>query len=263
MSNTNAPTSSMIETTEDLFLDGKVRLIQPVEGYRAATDPVLLAASIPARSGQKVLDIGCGVGAASFCLRARVQGLKIWGLELQEQLWQIALENRRLNQAEDDIEFIHGDLLDRNLDLPFQSFDHVMANPPYFEAGSINSPPNDIKATAHVEGDARLNSWVDFALRMVKPKGTITFILRTERLEDLLLAIRGRLGELTLFPIWSHDPVLPQAKPAKRFILSGRPNLRSPMQISPGLVIHEADGNYRQQAQDILRHGAALTLRCQ
>ena len=65
--------------TYDLFLNGKLKIIQPSDGYRAATDPVFLAASIQANSGQTVLDIGSGVGVASLCLGARIKGLSLNG----------------------------------------------------------------------------------------------------------------------------------------------------------------------------------------
>jgi tRNA1(Val) A37 N6-methylase TrmN6 len=75
----SAPEFKPGETREDRLLGGRVRLLQPLKGYRAATDPVLLAAAVAARPGQRVLDLGCGAGAAVFCLAARVPGLEpIW-----------------------------------------------------------------------------------------------------------------------------------------------------------------------------------------
>ena len=71
------------EPSDDRFLCGRLRLLQPRKGYRAATDPVLLAAACPATSGDRVLDLGCGAGAAALCLGLRVPGLALSGLELQ------------------------------------------------------------------------------------------------------------------------------------------------------------------------------------
>ena len=69
--------------TEDAFLGGRLRLLQPAKGYRAGVDPVLLAASVPAKAGQRVLELGCGVGAALLCLGRRVPGLSLTGVEIQ------------------------------------------------------------------------------------------------------------------------------------------------------------------------------------
>ncbi|WP_348656358.1 methyltransferase, partial [uncultured Sulfitobacter sp.] len=69
--------------TRDAFLGGKLHLWQPRKGYRAGVDPVLLAATVPAQAGQRVLELGCGVGAVSLCLGARVPGLQLTGVEIQ------------------------------------------------------------------------------------------------------------------------------------------------------------------------------------
>jgi tRNA1Val (adenine37-N6)-methyltransferase len=71
------------ELTRDGFLGGRLALLQPRDGYRAGTDPVLLAAFVPAREGESVLDLGCGAGTAALCLAARVPVLELHGLELQ------------------------------------------------------------------------------------------------------------------------------------------------------------------------------------
>jgi tRNA1(Val) A37 N6-methylase TrmN6 len=250
------------ELSEDLFLGGKVHLLQPVKGYRAATDPVFLAASIPARAGQSVLDVGCGVGAAGFCLAARVEGVKISGIDIQKKLIEIGEQNRVLNKMEERVRFVCADLLYRSMDPLPNSFDHVIANPPFYEAGSGHRPPNEIKARAHMEvkDGATVQHWVDYMLRMAKPKGTVTCINRVERLEETLAALQGRVGELILFPIWSMNPSGTQARGAKRFILQGRKGIKTPLKFANGLVVHEDDGSYTAQSKAILQDGAALAL---
>ena len=82
--------AELIATSDDMLFGGRVKLRQPVDGYRVAIDPVLLAAAVPARDEDPVLDIGCGTGAASLCLAARVQGCKVVGLERDHALAQLA-----------------------------------------------------------------------------------------------------------------------------------------------------------------------------
>ena len=72
-----------LETTEDALLGGRVRLLQLRRGYRVAVDSVLLAASVEASAGARILDLGCGTGAVALCLAARVPGVTVVGLELQ------------------------------------------------------------------------------------------------------------------------------------------------------------------------------------
>src|ERR1700744_1635545 len=94
----------MAGISEDRLLDGRVLLRQPEEGYRAAIDPVLLAAAVTASGNEMVLDLGSGVGAASLCLAARVAGCRVFGLELQQPLVALARQNIEINGVTGPVE---------------------------------------------------------------------------------------------------------------------------------------------------------------
>jgi tRNA1(Val) A37 N6-methylase TrmN6 len=241
--------------SEDSLLGGRVRLRQPVAGYRAAIDPVLLAAAVPAREGDTVLDIGCGFGAATLCLAARVPGARITGIERERDLVRLAGDNILLNQMGGMVGAMVGDLLRPPRRLEPGTFAHIMANPPYLEGAQATKPADPGRAAARVEGEADLAAWVRFALTMVRGKGSITFIHRADRLEQLLGAFAGRAGEIVLFPLW---PGL--AKPARRIIVRARKGVATPTALLPGLILHEADGRYTPAADAVLRGGAALAL---
>ena len=244
------------EFTEDALLGGRVRLRQPRTGYRAAIDPVLLAAAAPAEPGMAVLDIGTGSGAAALVLATRVAGCRVTGLEVQRDLVRLAAENVALNGLEGRVEVMAGDLRRPPPRLAPGSFDLVMANPPHLEAGRAVPPPDPGKATAHVEGAADLDDWVRFAVLMARAKGTVVVIHRADRLDGLLAALHGRLGELAVFPLW---PVA-DGRPAKRVLVRGRKDVRGPLRLLPGLVLHRADDGYTDAAEAVLRDGAALAL---
>jgi tRNA1(Val) A37 N6-methylase TrmN6 len=244
-------------TTEDSLLGGRVRLLQGKDGYRAAIDPVLLAAATPAGPGQRVLDLGCGAGAASLCLAARVSGLKISGLDLQLGLIDLAQQNAALNECGDVLRFVCGDLLEPPSDITDKPFDHVMANPPFLEAGSGHPPPEPAKAIANVEGAATLDDWVQAAAAAVGHKGSVTFIHRGDRIDDLLAAFHGVLGGVIVLPLWPGP-----GKPAKRVIVSGRRGVTSPAQINPGLTLHESNGAFSEAANAILQDASGLSLKC-
>ena len=239
----------------DTLLGGQVQLRQPAQGYRVAMDTVLLAASVPAASTETLLDIGCGVGAAALCFACRVPGARATGIELQPELAVLAVENAARNDMADRVKFIEGDLLDPPPELATHGFDHVIANPPYLPADSADPSPVESKALSNVEGEARLADWVEFALRMARPKGGITFIHRADRLDELLAPFQGRAGSVIVFPLW------PKAgREAKRVIVRARPGVKAPMRIAAGMVMHEDDGAYTPDALSILRDGAALVL---
>jgi tRNA1(Val) A37 N6-methylase TrmN6 len=246
----NAP-----ETTEDTLLGGRVRLRQPLSGYRAAIDPVLLAAAVPAGHQDHVLDIGSGTGAASLCLAARVPQCRITGIDVERDAVRLASENAQANGVADRVVFVRGDLLQPPPRLAPGGFDHAMANPPYLPGHSATRPPDRGKAAAHVEGPADLGAWVRFALAMVRTKGSVTVIHRADRLEALLAAFHGKAGEIVVFPLWPGS-----RRPAKRVLVRARKGVATPTKLSAGLVLHETDGRYTEAAEAILRTGAALDL---
>jgi tRNA1(Val) A37 N6-methylase TrmN6 len=130
-----------------------------------------------------------------------------------------------------------------------------MANPPYLQDGAATPSPDAGKARANVEGDAALADWVRFALAMVRPKGSVTFIHRADRLDALLAAMAGKAGDIAVFPLWPGN-----GKPASRIIVRARKGVATPTRLLPGLVLHEADGRYTAAADAVLREGAGLVL---
>lgn len=244
------------DITEDSLLGGRVTLRQPAKGYRAAIDPVLLAAAIPATDGENVLDVGSGVGAASLCLAARVAGCRLFGVEILRDLVRLAVDNAALNGFEDRIDMMVGDLTRPPPRLAAGSFHHVMTNPPFIEAGRAEPSPHGVKAKATMESSSDLAAWIDFCIKMVRYKGTITLIHRADRLHELLGCLGGRTGSLIVYPLW---PTAAGGRPAKRVIVQAVKGGAGPLRLSPGLALH-ADGGYAPEAEAVLRHGAGLTL---
>lgn len=241
--------------SEDYLLNGRVLVRQPVDGYRIAIDPIILAASINAQPGETIIDLGAGVGAASLCLAARIPECRIVALEIQRTSVRLAAENIALNNMRDKIEILHGDLLQPPPRLAAGTYAHVMTNPPYLEAIKGRPSPNDHKALSNVESTVTLEQWARFALLMVRPKGTVTFIHRADRLDEILSYFQGKLGDITIFPLWPGNN-----KPAKRIIIRGRKNSNAPLKILPGLVLHLEDGRYTPEAENILRNAYPINI---
>lgn len=242
------------------LLGGRVRLRQPAVGYRVAIDPVLLAAAVPARDGETVLDVGAGVGAAALCLAARVPGARVVGLEMQRELARLAAENVIENAFDERIDVLIGDLKRPPPKLGPRSFDHVFANPPYQEAERARPSPDPLKAASNVEGEAKLADWLAFCLTMAKSGGTVTVIHRADRLPALLAGLAPRTGGLVVYPIWPRDPAFAPDVAAKRVIVQARVGSRAPLRLLGGLIVHDADGRYTDAAETVLRHAGALAL---
>jgi tRNA1(Val) A37 N6-methylase TrmN6 len=248
--------ASLGPLTDDRLLDGRVNLAQPVNGYRAAIDPVLLAAFVPARGGERVLELGAGAGAASLCLAARVPGVRVEGLEQDAATVALARANALRNAFQPTPLFHLGDLArpsDHGL-FDHSLFDHAFANPPFLEAMAATAPADARRAAAHVEGAAGLGLWVASLVRSVRHRGTISLIHRADRLDGLLAAFDRQVGGIVILPLW------PKAgRPAKRVLVRAVKGSRAALTLSAGLVLHQADGKFTAAAEAILRGGGSLT----
>lgn len=240
------------QTTEDALLDGRVRVTQPATGYRAAIDPVLLAAALPVRLGAHVLDAGSGVGTAGLCLAARVPDCRIVLLERQPDLARLAQANIAANGFSERMEAVCGDLAAPPPGTQ-ATFDAVMTNPPFAAAGSGTAPPDPSKAQAHVEDGIDLAGWIDLCARRLKTGGWLAVIHRADRIDSLIAALGGRFGAITILPLWPK-----QGHPAKRVVILARKGSKTPATLAPGLILHEEDGRFTAEALAILRGGGPL-----
>lgn len=246
------------DLTEDGFLGGRLRISQPRAGYRAAMDPVLLAAACAARAGESVLELGCGAGVTSLCLGHRTAGLSLTGLELQPAYAALARENAARNDV--PFEVIEGDLAQMPPELRARSFDHVIANPPYF--GATDGTPAADPGRERAQREATpIAAWLDAGLKRLRPEGWITLIQQADRLGDLLTGLQGRAGAITVLPI------APRAgRPARRVIVTARKGAKTPLKLLAPLILHAAPEHSRdvedltEIARAILRDAQELPI---
>lgn len=244
----------MTETRIDGFLGGRLRIEQPARGYRSGADAVMLAAACPARSGQQVLELGCGAGVATLCLGWRVAGLGLTGIERQADYAALARRNAAANGL--DCEILTGDLADPPPALRARSFDHVMMNPPYFLAGTAAPDPG--RAAARQE-ETPLAVWLDAALRRLRPGGWLTAIQRADRLDGLIAGLFGRAGAISVRPLAARA-----GQEAGRVIVTARKGARGPLRLLAPFVLHAAARHDRDgedltpEAAAVLRNGAPI-----
>ncbi|MEM9126846.1 MAG: methyltransferase [Pseudomonadota bacterium] len=238
------------------FLGGRVRLWQPVAGYRAGVDPILLAASVPAVAGQSVLDLGCGAGAACLCLEARVPGLQLTGVELQAPYADLARRNAAENHVGLDV--YECDLTGLPSDLRQRQFDHVIANPPYYQGGG-HSPAADKGRNLALSERTPLKDWVTVAAKRLSPRGYLHMIQKADRLPDMLSACAGLLGSIEVLPICARI-----GRNAELVVLRARKDGRAAFRLHAGLILHqgaqhdEDRENYTAAISDVLRNAAPL-----
>lgn len=243
--------------TDDAFLDGRLNLLQPRNGYRAATDPVLLAASVSPQPGSRVLDLGCGVGTAALCLGARLPGLSLHGVEIQNDYADLARRNGARNEI--PMTVYDADIRAMPDPLRMQSFDAVIMNPPWHDEAVIASPARD-RDKANRLVDVTLAIWLAAALTRLKPGGLLALIQRSAWLPEILNALATRTGDIAVLPLVSRE-----GRDAKRVIVHARKGTAGPFRLASPLVLHTGSGHVQDGMDDlspiaraILREGAGL-----
>ncbi|HYG26852.1 MAG TPA: methyltransferase [Caulobacteraceae bacterium] len=243
----------MSDVTEDDLLDGRIRLRQPRAGYRAGLDAALLAAACDAGPGERVIDVGCGVGGAMLAAAARRPEARFVGFERDARAAALARENIALNGVGARCEVVEGDVAAGFRALGLEPFHHALCNPPFFDDARELRAPSHAKSGAWM-ADAGLAGWCAFLLKAVREGGTITVIHRADRLADLLGLLGDKAGSFRVRPI---HPFADEA--AKRVLVRAVKTGKAPLALLPPLVLHAREGGaHTPLTEDILRGRGTL-----
>lgn len=246
------------EFTEDAFLGGRLRLRQPKSGHRAGHDAMLLAAATAARAGDRVVDLGAGVGAAGLAVAKRVAGIALVLVEIDPELAALARNNAAANALEAEVV-----VLDVGCEagafaaagLGPDSVDVVLMNPPFNDAARHRASPHKAREIAHVATAATLESWIHASRRMLKSGGVLTLIWRADGLAEVLAALDRGFGSLRILPVHG-DPAAPAIRVLIRAIKGGK----VPAEIHPALLLNDESALPNKQVQEILAGKAIVPL---
>lgn len=260
---TDAPRAGETEValTDDAFLGGTLKILQPRTGYRAGLDAVMLAAAVPTAPGSVgVLDVGAGVGTAGLCVARRLPAAEVVLFEREPKLAAVAIENIGRNGLAERVRVVAGEVGIsaaglKVLGLTEESFTCVIANPPYHRADEGTAASDTGKAASHAMPEEDLDRWARFLARMTAPGGSVTLVYKAEALIRVLAALDSRFGALKLLPL------APRAgAPAHRIIVQGTKGSRAPPVLLAPVALHAADGAFTPEVQAILRSGSPLPM---
>jgi tRNA1(Val) A37 N6-methylase TrmN6 len=245
--------------TEDAVLGGRLRLRQPVDGHRVGHDAILLAAACPALSGERVADLGAGVGAAGLAVALRVAGVAVVLIEVDAQLAALARENAQLNGLEDRVSVLQLDVTESAKafaasGLQPETVTRVLLNPPFNDPRRQRSSPDPIRRLAHSAAPGGLAAWIETAKRILRPHGTVTLIWRADALDEVLRALQA-FGAISVLPIHSRP-----GQAAIRVIVRATRSSRAPLTLLPGFFLNDASGRASAEAECLLRGAATLPL---
>lgn len=228
------------------LLGGQVKLHQPEFGFRAAIDTVLLASSVIGKSGEKLLDLGCGTGGAGLSAAGFNPGLQVYGLDIQSDLIAIAKFNASEN-AQDADNFQTGSVTDKPQQ--YEYFDHVIANPPYQQSSERLVSPDQVReqAFAHSESSS-LADWISYAHKVLKQKGRLSIIHRADMLQQILYLCGTKFGA---YEIWQLQPR--EEQDAKRVIVQMVKGRQPLTQLHRPIILHKEDGRYTERTDQLLK----------
>lgn len=252
-----------MSVSDDAFLGGRLKILQPRQGYRAGLDAVMLASAVSEREGSPftVLDAGAGVGTAGLCVAWRCPAARVVLVEREPDLVALARENVERNALGERVSVVEADLSSVRraelaaLGVAEGSFDQVIANPPFHAEGAGTAAAHALKATAHAMPEMALNAWCRFLARMARPGGEALIVHKTAALPDLIQALGGRFGGLAALPLHSFA-----GEPASRILLRGVKGSRAPFRLKAGLVLHETEKQFTPGAEGVLRLGQSLAV---
>lgn len=250
--------SPAAEITEDGFLGGQLRLRQPRSGHRAGHDAILLAAATPARSGDRVVDLGSGVGAAGLAVARRVGGIDLVLVEIDPALAELARNNATANAIMADVIVLDVEAAASAFDaagLTPDSADVVLMNPPFNDPGRHRASPDGVRQRAHVATVTTLAAWVHAARRILKSNGQLALIWRADGIAEVLAALDRGFGSLEILPVHGEA-----ASPAIRILVRAIKGGRAPTRLHAALLLNEESGVPNKWVQEILAGKGELPL---
>lgn len=242
-----------LEYTVDKFLNGLITVKQPRYGYRAGCDSIFLAASIQPKPGERVLDIGAGVGVVSIALAKRCADVKVVALENHPDLVSLAISNIQDNQMSDQVEVHSLSLHLVHPNLTSGLFDYIVTNPPYYEKHNSISAVN-LRSVSKTE-DMLLEDWINCCYKMLKPQGIFSMIHRPSRLTEISKYMQNKFGQITLFPLWEMNN-----ETTMRIIIQGRKDAKGEDRFLYGMHTNDKDGLLTGNAYRILHLGKSLKI---
>lgn len=233
--------------TTDTFFNGQIRMKQSRGGYRFSIDAVVLAYHAGPRAGEKVLDLGTGCGIIPLILAQRQPDIAIYGVEVQEELAELAASNVKDNQLDDCITVLCTDMKLLKPDMTSGPVDLVVSNPPFRKQGSGRINPDEQRAVARHEIKANLGDIIQTSRRMLRPAGRLVIIYTAGRLTDILFQMRTDGIEpkyiRMLHSRESTEAILALIEGVK----GGRPGLI----VAPPLFIYNNESDYTEEVESM------------
>ncbi|MBQ7140753.1 MAG: tRNA1(Val) (adenine(37)-N6)-methyltransferase [Bacilli bacterium] len=225
-------------------------IIQDTDYFNFSLDSVLLPNFVTLNKNTKnIIDFCTGNAPIPLILSTKTDA-KITGVELQKEIYDLAIESIQINNLENKINIINADVKDLDKMFENESFDIITCNPPYFkytENSNINK--NDIKTLARHEVTLNLNDIFKVSKKLLKNNGVIALVHRPERLVEIIAAMKeNNIEPKRLQFIYPNEN-----KESNMILIEGRKNGNPGLKVLKPLYVHNEHGNYRKEIQDMFQ----------
>lgn len=231
------------ERIDDLQLNN-LKIIQNKDGFCFGIDAVLLSDfAKDIRNNSKVLDLGTGTGIIGILLCAKTKLSKIYGIDIQKDVCDMASRSIKLNNLEDKFEIINTNIKELLNNFEEASFDAIVSNPPYKKDNSGLKNESETKLISRHEITASLEDFISVSSKLLKSNGSIYMVHRPERLSDLFYLLKKyNLEPKKLRLVQSYQ----DSKP-KLVLVKATKNVKSFLNIEEPLIIYNKDGSYTDE----------------
>ena len=231
------------ERIDDLEYKG-LKIIQNKKGFCFGIDSILLSDFAKGiKKGAKVLDLGTGTGIIATLLCGKTELSEITGIEVQEEVYEMAKRSIQLNQLEDKFKIIQDNIVNLNNHFEKNTFDAIVTNPPYKKQETGVQNEDTKKLISRHEIEANLEDFIKISKDMLKDKGEFYIVYRPERLVDLLSLMRKyKIEPKRIRFVYSNVHTV-----SKLVLVQGIKNARPFLKLEPNLYIYDNNGNYTEE----------------
>ena len=231
------------EVIDDLEYKG-LKIIQNKKWFKYGIDSVLLSDfAKKMKKNSKVLDIGTGTGIISILLAGKTDCKEIVGIEIQEEVAEMAKRSVKLNNLENKIKIINDNILNIENYFPLEYFDYVVTNPPYQKDKSGLQSENEKQLISRHEVKCSLEDIIIKSFKMLRDYGTFYMIHRPERLVDILYLMRKHKLEPKEIKF-----VQPKSNEKPNLVLiKGVKYSGEFLKVLEPLIVYKDDGNYTDE----------------
>ncbi len=234
------------ERIDDLQRNG-YRIIQKKKGFCFGMDAVLLSGFAQVKEGEAAVDLGTGTGIIPILLEAKTKGKHFTGLEIQEEVAEMAERSVRLNQLEARVDIVRGDIREASRLFGKASFDVVTSNPPYMNDNHGLKNPDLPKAIARHEVFCTLDDVCREASLLLKSGGRFYMVHRPHRLVEIITSLKTYKLEPKRMKL-----VHPFAdKEANMVLIEAVRGGKSMMKVEAPIIVYKEPGVYTQEIYDV------------